>query len=250
MYDTIIHFSESLPERELDLAFEHANRADLCLVLGSSLTVTPANEIPEAVGKRAGRVNRSRSRSRGKGPGNGGKAGNGSESGSMSTMGTTLAICNLQETPLDEMSGLRVHGKTDDLMVRVMRELEMEIPEFILRRRLAVSVEATAGQGRGRGRKLVVAGVDVDGTPMSFLRTVKLAGSRRVLKAEPFAFDLRGDAAEGALEVQLELQFMGHYGEPNLDMTHVIEDGSLAVETIYGLDYNPRNGEWNYTRLP
>lgn len=211
-------------------------------MLGSSLTVTPANEIPEAVGKRAGRVNRSR----GKGVRKGGKGE--VEGGSGSTTGPTLAICNLQETPLDEMSGLRVHAKTDDLMVRVMRELEMEIPEFILRRRLAVLVEATAGQGRGRGRKLVVAGVDVDGTPMSFLRTVKLAGSRRVLKAEPFAFDLRGDAAEGALEVQLELEFMGHYGEPNLGITHIVEEGNSAVEAIYVLEYNPRNGEWKYSR--
>ncbi|KAH6634663.1 DHS-like NAD/FAD-binding domain-containing protein [Chaetomium sp. MPI-SDFR-AT-0129] len=244
LHDTIINFTESLPERDLSLARHHADRADLCLVLGSSLTVTPANEIPEAVGRRAGRVNRSR----GKGVRKGGKVE--VEGGSGGTTGVTLAICNLQVTPLDEMAGLSVHAKTDDLMVRVMRELEMEIPEFILRRRLAVLVEATAGPGRGRGRKLVVAGVDVDGTPVSFLRTVKLVGSRRVLKVEPFAFDLRGDAAEGALEVQLELEFMGHYGEPNLEINHVVEDGNVAVEAVYVLEYNPRNGEWNYSRLP
>ncbi len=44
LYDTIIHFSESLPQEPLRKAFEHAEKADLCLVLGSSLTVTPAGE--------------------------------------------------------------------------------------------------------------------------------------------------------------------------------------------------------------
>ena len=31
----------------LDASFEHAQKADLCLAMGSSLTVTPAADIPE-----------------------------------------------------------------------------------------------------------------------------------------------------------------------------------------------------------
>ena len=31
----------------LDKSFEHAEKADLCLAMGSSLTVTPAADIPE-----------------------------------------------------------------------------------------------------------------------------------------------------------------------------------------------------------
>ena len=31
----------------LDSGYEHAEKADLCLAMGSSLTVTPAAEIPE-----------------------------------------------------------------------------------------------------------------------------------------------------------------------------------------------------------
>ncbi len=212
LQDTIINFTESLPERELKLAFDHAKKADLCLVLGSSLTVTPANEVPETVGSRRRR-------------------------------GAKLVICNLQATPLDGMAELRVHAKTDDLMVRVMRELEMEIPGFVLQRRLAITVEAM-GQGRGARCKVTVAGVDVDGTPVSFLRSVKLVNNRRLLKAEPFVFDLRGDAAEGGLDLNLELEFMGHYGEPNLELVHTVrEDRTGAVES-YVLEYNPYNGEW------
>jgi NAD-dependent SIR2 family protein deacetylase len=49
LLDTIINFGEGLPEKELQLARDHANKADLCLVLGSSVSVTPACTIPEAV---------------------------------------------------------------------------------------------------------------------------------------------------------------------------------------------------------
>ncbi|KAK4155840.1 DHS-like NAD/FAD-binding domain-containing protein [Chaetomidium leptoderma] len=220
LHDTIINFTEPLPARELELALEHAqNKADLCLVLGSSLTVTPANEIPEAVGN---------SRRRGG--------------------GAKLVICNLQATPLDGMAELRVHAKTDELMVRVMRELGMEIPGFVLRRRLAVTTVEVGGQGRGQRCKVVVSGVDVDGTPVSFLRSVKMVNNRRVVKAEPFAFDLRGDVAEEGLELQLELEFMGHYGEPNLELVHGVQDNELGVAVVYLLEYNPYNGEWKTTR--
>ena len=67
--DTIINFGQDLPEGKsycrllvnenrwliltasstdvLDASFEHAQKADLCLAMGSSLTVTPAADIPE-----------------------------------------------------------------------------------------------------------------------------------------------------------------------------------------------------------
>lgn len=35
--DSIINFGEDLPQDELDKAFDHANKADLCLVLGKLL---------------------------------------------------------------------------------------------------------------------------------------------------------------------------------------------------------------------
>lgn len=74
----LIILGEDLPEETLKIAFENADKADLCLVLGSSLTVTPACKVPEKVGKNG-----------------------------------KLAICNLQKTPLDRLSQLRVgstHG--------------------------------------------------------------------------------------------------------------------------------------------
>lgn len=50
--DSIVNFGENLPDHELQKAFMHAKQADLCIVLGSSLRVTPAADIPEEVAKR------------------------------------------------------------------------------------------------------------------------------------------------------------------------------------------------------
>ena len=46
LYDTIVNFEENLPERDINLGFEHCGKADLCLALGSSLVVTTAADMP------------------------------------------------------------------------------------------------------------------------------------------------------------------------------------------------------------
>ena len=74
--DSIINFGENLPEATLERAMEEGRKvsaacfsccdlpgvmprstlvllqADLCLTMGSSLTVTPAADIPAAIGRR------------------------------------------------------------------------------------------------------------------------------------------------------------------------------------------------------
>lgn len=60
-------------------AFEHAEVADLCIVVGSSCRVTPAADVPARVAAR----------------------------------GKTLVIVNLQATPLDDAATLVVHAKID-----------------------------------------------------------------------------------------------------------------------------------------
>ena len=181
-------------------------------MLGSSLTVPPASTIPEIVGKK--------------------KA-------TKSTPGGKLVICNLQETPLEQLSkNLRIYAKSDDLMVKVMEELGIEIPAFRLRRHLVVELET-----KEERCTLVVRGVDVDGTtPASFLRSVKLGYNRRVVRAEPFVINFRG-ALDPRTELKLELEFMAHYGEPNLDIVYEVRNEGNG-QTRYLLEYNPQNGEW------
>lgn len=216
LLDTIINFGESLWEEPLSRARENARKADLCLALGSSLTVSPANEIPETVGRKK------RSRT---------------------SAGGQLAICNLQSTPIDELAQLRVWATTDDLMVRVMKNLDIPIPVFILRRRLSIEFQ-TVGEGR---HQITVCGVDVDGTPVTFLQSVKLAYNRRVARSEPFVINFRGDIEVGT-QFDLELEFMGHYAEPNLMVSYEFT-GKMDEKVLHLLEYNPATREWKTSRL-
>ncbi|KXX79908.1 hypothetical protein MMYC01_203752 [Madurella mycetomatis] len=86
--------------------------------------------------------------------------------------------------------------------------------------------------------------MDVDGTPATFLRSVKLVGQRREVKQEPFSFQLRGELAEAML-LRVELEFMGHYGEPGLE---VAMEGE-GEEWEFVLEYNPYTGEWKTNKV-
>ncbi|CAF4470457.1 unnamed protein product, partial [Rotaria sp. Silwood2] len=103
--DSIINFGEDLPEDELEKAFDHAEQADLCLVLGSSLTVTPAADVPKLVAKRKQK----------------------------------LAIGNLQRTPLHKIATLNIHAFSDTIMQGIMERLNIPIPKWILRRRVHIN---------------------------------------------------------------------------------------------------------------
>ncbi|KAK8055590.1 NAD-dependent deacetylase sirtuin-7 [Apiospora rasikravindrae] len=208
LLDTIINFGEFLSAEPLQLARDHAQKADLCIALGSSLTVPPASEIPETVGKR--------------------KA-------------AKLVICNLQETPFDKSSSLRIFGRTDDLMERVMEKLSLPIPKFMVRRLLVVRIGSEAER-----HCVKVEGVDVDGTPATFLQSVKLENNRRVVRAEPFTINLRDELEIGA-QLSLVLEFMGHYGEPNLELSHSY-DSADATHALYLLEYDPLTGQWTTTK--
>ncbi|KAJ5404484.1 hypothetical protein N7509_004355 [Penicillium cosmopolitanum] len=207
LYDTIINFGESLPAKAMELAQKNAEIADLCLVLGSSLTVTPANSIPEIVGE---------------------------------AKGAKLAICNLQETPIDNLTDIRVFSEADVLMTKVMEKLNLPIPPFVLRRRLAIKVE-TQDEDRHR---ITATGVDTDGTPMSFLQSVRLEGSRRVARAEPFVILVRESLQPGS-QLKLDLEFMSHYDEPNLELVH---EYNGEEEALYILEFNVENGEWTIAK--
>ncbi|EGY22013.1 hypothetical protein VD0002_g8530 [Verticillium dahliae] len=205
LLDTIINFGETLSAATLQRARDHAASADLCLALGSSLTIPPACEIPEAVGRRRF---------------------------------SDLVICNLQATPLDGLARQRVFARTDDLMAAVMAKLGLAIPAFRLRRRLVVGLETTGDERH----VLRVRGVDVDGTPATFLRSVRVAHARRPARTEPHVIHFNARLPVGA-PLSIELEFMGHYGEPSLEIAHEyngVQDG----DTRYGLEYDPESGQW------
>jgi hypothetical protein len=87
--DTIIHFSETLPKDELQKSISNAYKSDVSLVLGTSMRVHPACDIP------------------------------------IYNKNVDLVIVNLQKTPFDDKSKIRVFAKTDDFMKLLMEELEL-----------------------------------------------------------------------------------------------------------------------------
>ena len=46
LVSSVVDFGQSLPEKDLRLSFEHSRKSDLFLVVGSSLVVTPAADMP------------------------------------------------------------------------------------------------------------------------------------------------------------------------------------------------------------
>ncbi|CAG9936453.1 unnamed protein product [Clonostachys rosea f. rosea IK726] len=213
LHDSIINFGEALPDDVLDLAFEHGQKTDLCIVLGSSLKVSPANEIPEQIGCRQYSLR----------------------------WPATLAICNLQPTPYDDLSTIRIFAKTDDLMVKVMEYLEIPIPPFILRRHVTVKIETESHITT----LINVMGVDTDGTPASFLRTVKLLNYNYCMVTEPFIASIGGPLQVDTV-FNIELEFMGHYCEPKLIIPHKFEWPG-ARECTYLLEYDPSTRKWEVT---
>jgi hypothetical protein len=92
---SIINFGEDLVPRILREAQNATDAADVCLALGSSLTVTPAADIPASLAIRGG----------------------------------NLIIVNMQPTPLDDLASVRIFGKVDEIMRILMAQLDVAVPD-------------------------------------------------------------------------------------------------------------------------
>jgi len=86
----VVNFGDPLPKKELDESFRHSNQCDLFLVVGSSLVVSPANEMPR-VALRAG---------------------------------ARLVIINQGETPFDEECHLRFDEKIGEVFPPAVEKLK------------------------------------------------------------------------------------------------------------------------------
>jgi len=92
MASSVVNFGQSLPQHDLEDAYGHSKRADLFLAVGSTLTVTPAADMPRVALQ----------------------------------AGARLVIINQGETPLDGAAHLRFGEKISDVLppaVAKLREL-------------------------------------------------------------------------------------------------------------------------------
>lgn len=89
----IIFFGEELPEGVYEAALKSAESADLAIVIGSTLTVYPAAEIPARA----------------------------------HSSGARLVIINLSPTPLDQKASVLIRAKAGETMTKVMERLKERI---------------------------------------------------------------------------------------------------------------------------
>jgi len=106
LYDTIINFNEELPRDALRYAEDQSIFCDLAIVLGTSMRVSPACELPLM------------KRPEGK-----------------------LVICNLQKTPYDLKADIRLHTTTDNFMRILMKHLDLKIPDFVFEFNFQVNID-------------------------------------------------------------------------------------------------------------
>jgi NAD-dependent SIR2 family protein deacetylase len=90
LVSSVVDFGQSLPEKDLAFSFEHAHHCDLFVVVGSSLVVTPAAEIP----------------------------------GEALNAGAKLVIINAGETPFDKKAHLRFHENIGQVLPAAVRKLK------------------------------------------------------------------------------------------------------------------------------
>ena len=91
LVSSVVDFGQSLPAKDLSLSFEQATKSDLFVVVGSSLVVTPAADMPlEAL-----------------------------------RAGAKLVIINAGETPFDSMAHLRFHEQVGEVLPPVVKRLKI-----------------------------------------------------------------------------------------------------------------------------
>jgi NAD-dependent SIR2 family protein deacetylase len=87
---SVVDFGQSLPERDLSLSFEHSRKSDLFAVVGSSLVVTPAADMPMEAHR----------------------------------AGARLVIINKGETPLDRYAHLKFGEAIGEVLSRAVKRLK------------------------------------------------------------------------------------------------------------------------------
>jgi NAD-dependent SIR2 family protein deacetylase len=87
---SVVDFGESLPQKDLMTSFERSRECDLFIVIGSSLVVTPAADMPRVALK----------------------------------AGARLVIINQGETPLDPLAHLRFHERAGLVFSRAVERLQ------------------------------------------------------------------------------------------------------------------------------
>ena len=214
LVDSIINFGESLPDDDLIKSYQEAEKSDLMIVLGSSLQVYPAADIPATVIRRKQK----------------------------------LVICNLQKTPLSSQSSLQIHSQIDTVMRGLMERLGLEIPPFRVQRRFAV--ETSQDKMLIQGLDIQCNTPYSFLKQVSLRVSQEIEGTKKIidekiLSKEPLEMCFRQSLSISKttpLIAELEFGFQGHYGEPSMSFTHSV---TSFGKVLFHAEYNLSKGEWS-----
>eukprot|EP01089_Gocevia_fonbrunei_P001635 TRINITY_DN1151_c0_g1_i1.p2 TRINITY_DN1151_c0_g1~~TRINITY_DN1151_c0_g1_i1.p2 ORF type:complete len:481 (-),score=94.06 TRINITY_DN1151_c0_g1_i1:58-1500(-) len=179
LMNSTIDFGQNLPQKPLTLAEKNSRKSDLHIVLGSSLTVSPACDMPKTTAEE----------------GAGGK---------------DLVIVNLQKTPLDNYATLRIFAPVDVVMNGIMARLKLDIPKFKLVRYLKVSCDSAGSNLKLEGIEKGTKGQQIPATVFKGIHV----GKNLYLEKPNFIIPLEGAPSD----LVVKLHFMGNYNEPPLDV--------------------------------
>jgi NAD-dependent deacetylase len=87
---SVVNFGDPLPAREIQESFAHSERSDVFFAIGSSLVVSPANEMPRIALE----------------------------------MGARLILLNRGETPFDELAHLRIDAGIGEVLPPVLARVK------------------------------------------------------------------------------------------------------------------------------
>lgn len=90
---SIVNFKDPMPQKEMKLAKKHTNQCDLMLVVGSSLMVQPAANLPNKAKKN----------------------------------GAKLVILNINPTPLDDKADLKLDVKIGEFLDKIVTKIETNL---------------------------------------------------------------------------------------------------------------------------
>ena len=218
LVDQTLDWESEIPEHEIEKAERWSINCPLSLVLGSSLRIRPASELPVTA----------------------------------YAHGHSLTIVNLQKTPKDRKASLVAHSRCDYIMARVTGYLGLEIPEYIRCDRLALMYSAMH-EASTSNLRLYVHAISSHGRecPIPWLHAVELqenyeqsSGAKHdqlwtneqpdLLKSSILISDKCERAESAYRSVQVRLQLNENLSEESVLVTNEIDlDRCMREECIY-----------------
>jgi len=207
LQESTVKRDEPFPLGRLKRGLEETEQADLCIVLGATLTDDIEYNIFVKIAQR----------------------------------GYKVVTCH-KSTRLDGIAAVKVSAKPDHLMSAIMRQLSLEIPVWTLRRQIEFSQKEIPDQD-SKTYQLEIRGSEQANVNISILESVEVQindSSQRteILTLDPFVLSNKGPITS---EMFIKLNFKGTYLEPPLELTVQLNPEQSKVHV---LDYNPIKKSW------